>query len=88
MGAFMRIIACRPLLEYVNSRVGQPDHPALKAALGAWFAEVRRAKWARPANIKRRYAAASIISGERGVFNISGNAHGLVVAIDFEKAIV
>jgi mRNA-degrading endonuclease HigB of HigAB toxin-antitoxin module len=43
---------------------------------------------ARPANIKRRYAAASIIPGERGVFNISGNAHGLVVAIDFEKAIV
>ncbi len=38
--------------------------------------------------MKRRYATASIVSAERIVFNIKGNDYRLVVAIDFEKAIV
>ena len=39
-------------------------------------------------NVKRRYATASIVSAERIVFNIKGNDYRLVVAVDFEKAIV
>jgi len=38
--------------------------------------------------VKRRYATASIVSGERIVFNIKGNDYRLVVAVDFEKGIV
>ena len=40
------------------------------------------------ADVKRRYATASIITSERIVFNIKGNDYRLVVAVDFEKAIV
>ncbi len=38
--------------------------------------------------MKRLYATASIVSAERIVFNIKGNAYRLVVAVDFEKTIV
>jgi len=38
--------------------------------------------------VKRSYATASVVSAERIVFNIKGNAYRLVVAVDFEKSIV
>ena len=38
--------------------------------------------------MKRLYATGSIISVDRIVFNIKGNRYRLVVAVDFEKAIV
>ena len=38
--------------------------------------------------MKRRYASASIVTGERIVFTIKGNDYRLVVAVDFEKGIV
>jgi mRNA interferase HigB len=84
----MRIIARRTLREFVAARAGHPDHPALKAALDAWFDEVRKANWKSTADVKRRHATASIISAERIVFNIKGNSYRLVVAVDFEKSIV
>jgi mRNA interferase HigB len=49
---------------------------------------VSRADWANAADVKRRYATASIVTAERIVFNIKGNAYRLVVAVDFEKGIV
>lgn len=84
----MRIIARRTLRQFVESRAGHKDLPALKAALDAWFDEVRKASWASTADVKRLYASASIVSADRIVFNIKGNDYRLVVAVDFEKAIV
>jgi mRNA interferase HigB len=49
---------------------------------------VKKATWATTSDIKRLYASASIISADRVVFNIKGNDYRLVVAVDFEKAIV
>ena len=84
----MRIIARRTLREFVRSRSGHKDQSALKAALDAWFDEVRKARWSSTADVKRRYATASVVSAERIVFNIKGNDYRLVVAVDFEKGIV
>lgn len=84
----MRIISRRTLSEFVNSRIGYKDTPALKAALDAWFSEVNKAKWENMADIKRRYATASILTADRVVFNIKGNDYRLVVAVDFQKSIV
>lgn len=84
----MRIIARRTLREFVASRAGHKDQPALKAALDAWFDEVRKAVWASTADVKRLYASASIVSADRIVFNVKGNDYRLVVSVDFEKAIV
>jgi mRNA interferase HigB len=84
----MRIIARRALREFVDSLAGQKDQPAVKAALDAWFDEVSKAKWASSADVRKLYATASIVSAGRIVFNIKGNDYRLVVAVDFEKAIV
>jgi mRNA interferase HigB len=84
----MRIIARRTLKRFVEERVGQKNQAALKVALTAWFDEVRKAHWTSSADVKRRYRTASIVSGERVVFNIKGNDYRLVVAIDYEKGIV
>jgi mRNA interferase HigB len=84
----MRIIARRTLQAFVASLAGQKDQPAVKAALDAWFNEVKKSLWVSTADIKRSYGTASIVTSERIVFNIKGNAYRLVVAVDFEKGIV
>lgn len=84
----MRIIARRTLRSFVETRAGHKDQPALKAALDAWFDEVRRAHWTNTADVKSRYRTASIVTGDRIVFNIKGNDYRLVAAVDFEKSIV
>ena len=89
----MRIIARRTLKEFVEAREGHRDQPSLKAALDkaaldAWYGEVKAAAWLNSADVKRHYATASIIGADRIVFNIKGNSYRLVVAVDFEKAIV
>ncbi len=84
----MRIIARRTLRRFVESRAGHKDQAALKAALDAWFAEVRRAQWKNTADIKRLYASASVVTADRIVFNVKGNDYRLVVAVEFEKRII
>jgi mRNA interferase HigB len=84
----MRIVARRTLREFVDSLAGQGDQSAVKTSLDAWFHEVRRARWRTTADVRRSYTTASVVTGERIVFNIKGNAYRLIVAVDFEKAIV
>ena len=84
----MRIIARRTLRQFVERRRGYKDHSALKAALDAWFDEVKKARWSGTADVKRSYATASVVADDRIVFNIKGNDYRLVVATDFDKGIV
>jgi mRNA interferase HigB len=84
----MRIIARRTLREFIEARRGFKDIVALKAALDAWFSEVKKARWSSTSDVKRNYRTASIIPADRIVFNIKGNNYRLVVAVDFEKSIV
>lgn len=84
----MRVIARRTLREFLQSRAGHKDQAALKAALDAWFDEVRKARWTSTAAVKRLYATASIVTADRIVFNIKGNVYRLVTSVDFEKGIV
>jgi mRNA interferase HigB len=76
------------LREFVKGRRGHKDQSVLKAALDAWFNEVKKARWSSAADVKRSYATASIVSADRIVFNIEGNDYRLVVATDFDKRIV
>ena len=84
----MRILARGALWEFVESLAAQEDQAAAKAALDAWLNEVSKASWAGLADLRKHYATASVINAERITFNIEGNHHRLVVAVDFEKAIV
>jgi mRNA interferase HigB len=84
----MRIIARSALQKFLRIKTASKDHAALKAALDSWFWEVSKASWKNMSDVKAIYASSSVISAERIVFNIKGNAYRLVVAVDFEKSIV
>ncbi|MFZ4072239.1 MAG: type II toxin-antitoxin system HigB family toxin [Caulobacterales bacterium] len=84
----MRVIARRTLRDFVETLAGRKDQPAVKAALDAWFSEVSQADWASSADVRQRFATASVVNAERIVFNIKGNDYRLVVAVDFERGIV
>jgi hypothetical protein len=45
--------------------LGYKDHSALKAALDAWFDEVKKVRRSSSADVKRSYATASIVAADR-----------------------
>ena len=78
----MRIIAKKALNGFGDR------HPDAREALRAWHADVRKACWKSPAEIKRVYANASIIGGNRVVFNIRASEYRLGVAVNWRAGIV
>ena len=74
----MRIIARRTLQEFWEA-----GHPDAEQPLRAWFDEASKTEWKTTADIKNRYAHASVIDAERVVFNVGGNKYRLVVRVWF-----
>ena len=74
----MRIIARKTLRDFWEAGHADAEQP-----LKAWFAEATQADWAMMADVKARYAHASVIDGERVVFNIGENKYRLVAKIWF-----
>ena len=60
----------------------------IKKHLDAWYSEVEKASWKDPGELKAQFGSASIVSGERVVFNIKGNDYRLVVAINYHYQIL
>ena len=54
----------------------------------AWYQDASQAQWKTPEDIKTIYASASIIAGNRVVFNIKGNRYRLIVAINYQYGII
>ena len=78
----MRIIAKRPLRQFWE-RHANAEEPLL-----AWYREVLTEDWDTPAKVKEKYRSASIIGGNRVIFNIKGNDYRLVVRINYPARIV
>jgi mRNA interferase HigB len=77
----VRIIAKRTLRRFWE---GHPNHADARGPLLAWHAEVRRAVWGTPADIKAQFRSASILKSRRAVFNIAGNKYRLVVHVRYD----
>ena len=80
----MSIIAKRALREFWEA----PKYTDAKGPLQAWHAGAKKAIWATPHDIKGQYHNASIIKGNRAVFNVGGNKYRVVAAIDYTRQIV
>lgn len=63
-------------------------YPDAKAPLETWYHEAKKADWNDWTDIKKQYAAASILKNKRIVFNIGGNKYRLVVKINYPAQIV
>ena len=81
----MRIIAKRTLRVFWERERRFAD---AKRALEDWHAQVSRADWATPAEVKAQYGEASILKGSRVVFNICGNKYRLIVLINYPYRVV
>jgi len=63
-------------------------HADVKGQVEAWLAEVRDSSWATPHELKARYPRASMLSGNRVVFNLKGNRYRLLVRVNYKNGIV
>ena len=79
----MHIISRKPLDKFLSI----PEHKDAEQALKAWWAEAKHATWRKPADIKAKYGNASIIGGNRVVFNICGNKYRLVVKFHYNRGV-
>ena len=77
----MRVVAKRTLRIYWERK------PRAEQPLKAWYAIATKADWATPADVKAAYGNASIVGGDRVVFNIGGNRYRLIVRFDYANRI-
>ncbi|MCY4559148.1 MAG: type II toxin-antitoxin system HigB family toxin [Chloroflexi bacterium] len=78
----MRIITKRTLREFWER------HPDARQPLLDWYNVIERADWEAPRRVRERYPSASIITGNRVVFNIKGNTYRLVVKVNYAYRMV
>ncbi|MDH5639962.1 MAG: type II toxin-antitoxin system HigB family toxin [Nitrospira sp.] len=78
----MRIIAKRTLQDFWKR------HPKAKGPLEAWHQEVAQADWASPSAVKAHFRSASVLQGNRVVFNVAGNQYRLVMKINYPYRVV
>lgn len=78
----MRVIAKRTLRTFWSK------HKDSEQQLKAWFKEAQEARWKKVKDIKRDYPSASLLPGNRIVFNIKGNQYRLVVRINYDYGVV
>ena len=78
----MRIIAKRTLRDFWNR------HPKANGPLEAWHQEVARADWATPSAVKAQFRSASVLQGNRVVFNIAGNQYRVIVKVNYPYRVV
>ena len=63
-------------------------HKETKNQLEAWYYEVKNSNWNNPIEVKEKYGTASIIGGNKVVFNIKGNRYRLVTKINYQMKTV
>jgi len=80
----VHVIKRKTLIEFFQ----QPGCQDAKGPLEAWCYEANHAQWASPAEVKAQYGSASILKGNRVVFNIAGNKYRLAVRINYDSKTV
>jgi mRNA interferase HigB len=70
----MRVIPKRTLREFWQSSRQYAD---AQGPIEAWHAEISKAAWRTPQEVKAQFRSASILKGSRAVFNIAGKLYGL-----------
>ncbi len=59
-------------------------HADARGPLNSWLWEVMTANWKTPAELKARYPGASLLSGNRVVFDVKGNKYRLEVRVAYQ----
>lgn len=78
----MRVIAKSTLRDFWIS------HKDCEEQLKSWFDEAEKANWISPNEIKSEYPSASVLQGNRVVFNIKGNSYRMITKINYKYGII
>lgn len=78
----MRVFSKRTLREFWER------HADAEQPLRSWYQDADDANWDTSAAVRAQFASASIIAGNRVVFNIKGNDYRLVVSINYGRRAV
>lgn len=81
----VRVIALSTIKSFLNRGVSVTD---AREPVMAWFRQVKRADWTKPADVKRDVRSASILKDGRVVFNVAGNTYRIVVWINYPYRVV
>lgn len=77
----MRIIAKSRLKKYWET----PGNEKAQPHLTEWYHFCEKQKWKTPQDVKDTIRHASIIAGNRVIFNVKGNAYRIVCAMDYPR---
>ncbi|MBU0464141.1 MAG: type II toxin-antitoxin system HigB family toxin [Proteobacteria bacterium] len=75
----MHVIARPQLIKFYQREVCKDA----KGPIDVWWYEAKKANWQSWTEIKAQYGSASILKGNRVVFNLGGDKYRLVVKINF-----
>jgi len=75
----VRIIARKKIREFWST----PHYCDSQRPLKSWYRDVKEADWRTPGDVKKQFRSASIIAGNRVVFNIAGNKYRLVMKFNY-----
>lgn len=78
----MRVIGTDKIDEFIRK------HADSKGWLKAWLAEVRSGEWQSPNDIKARYNSATILDGNRVIFNVRGNNYRMEVQASYRNKVI
>ena len=78
----VRIVSKKTLKDYYSK------HKETKSQLEAWIHDVKNSNWSKQIEVKEKYGKASIIGGDKVVFNIKRNKYRLVTKINYRMKIV
>lgn len=76
------------LLGLIQLDAFKRTHADSRGPLDVWQAEVEKAQWTGPQDVKNRYPSASFLADNRVIFNIKGNTYRLVVKARYQNGIV
>lgn len=71
------IVSRRTLVEFYTK------HADAETPLLTWYQTAMKRNWTSPADVKKDYSTADIISDNRMIFNIKGNKYRLIVKFNF-----
>jgi mRNA interferase HigB len=63
-------------------------HADARPQIDAWLCEVEEASWRTTNDIKARFPSASLLPGNRVMFNLKGNKYRLDTKVGYESQIV
>ncbi len=63
-------------------------HSDVKPSIESWGAEVEEAQWDTPHQLKSRYPKASLLGGQKVVFDFCWNKYRLLTLVNYKNKIV